>query len=372
MRDAIAWSYDLLNPEDQTLIQRLAVFVGGFTLEAAEAVCTASQEPAWDVLDGIASLTDKSLLRQDVGPGGHPRYQMLETVREFGLEQLKLAGEEDETRARHAGYFLRLSTSQGQDIEIQWNLDALQRVAADRDNVRQALAWCDVHEEFDALLQLSTLLFVAWTSPSNESSSWVERALERSRHIVSPARVRALNGAGILAMFQGDYARAADYIAEELKLAQALDDTYLTAEALINVGMLAYRRGEYAPAEARPSEALRTLQGTAKADPAAVLQIVRAFLILGDTALVQERFGRAAELYEEARARSPETGLDWGVSAISRPGSLEPAIAAATWDGRQASMPKVLLEPQKRSPRKASLAFRTGATPRWCSAPCWA
>jgi predicted ATPase/DNA-binding CsgD family transcriptional regulator len=318
MRAAIAWSYDLLTPEEQIPFRRLAVFVGGFTLEAAEAVGTAREGPSRDVLDGIASLTDKSLLRQDAGPDEHPRYHMLETVREFGLEQLALAGEEDETTAHHARYFVQLSASQGQDIQIQWSLDALQRVAADRDNVRQALAWCDAHEEFDALLQLCTLIFVAWTSPSPEGSPWVERALERSRHIVSPARVRALNGAGVLAMFQGDYVRAADYIAEELTLAQVLNDTYLTGEALINAGMLAYRRGEYAQAEARLDEALRTLQEPTEADPASVLQIVRSFLILGDTALVQEQFDRAAKRYSEALARSPETGLDWdwGLSDI--------------------------------------------------------
>jgi predicted ATPase/DNA-binding CsgD family transcriptional regulator len=316
MRDAIAWSYDLLMPDEQVLFRRLAVFIGGFTLDAAEAVVAANQGPAWDVLDGIASLTEKSLLRQEAGPNEDPRYQMLETVREFGLEQLALAGEEDETRARHAGYFVRLSTSQGEKIQIQWSLDALQRVAADRDNVRQALAWCDAHDELDALLQLSTLLFVAWTSPSQEGSSWVARSLERSRHIVSVARVQALNGAAILAMFQGDYVRAADYIAEELTMARALDDTYLTGEALINAGMLAYRRGEYGQAEARLDEAVCTLRGSTKGDPAAVLQIVRAFLILGDTALVQEQFDRAVDQYTEALAVSPETGLDWGLSDI--------------------------------------------------------
>ena len=327
MRDAIAWSYDLLTPAEQALFRRLAVFVGGFTLDAAESVGSGWPEagsaktrltpdrrlpaPA-SVLDLVSSLVDKSLLRQDVGPDGQPRYLMLETVREFGLEQLALAGEVDQARARHAAHFLHFAGGQGEEIRIQWNLEALQRVAAERDNVRQALVWYDEHEEFDSLLQLSTLLFVAWTSPTREGFSWVDRALTRSRHVASAARVRALNGAAILAMFQGDYARGASYVAEELALARELGDAYLFGEALINAGMLAYRQGEYGLAEARLTEALDTLDELARTDPAAAMQIVRTFLILGDTALVQERFDHATNRYAEALARSPETGLDWG------------------------------------------------------------
>ncbi|MGH2614029.1 MAG: LuxR C-terminal-related transcriptional regulator [Thermomicrobiales bacterium] len=335
MRNAIAWSYDLLDAEEQELFRRLAVFVGGVTLEAAEWIAGSglqvagtagdglsagpqppTQHPPPTTLEGIASLTDKSLLRQDVGADGEPRYLMLETVREFGLEQLAVTGEEHETRARHAGYFLRLSTIQGEGIQIQWSLAAVQRVAAERDNVRLALAWCDEHEEFDALLQLSTMLCVTWTSTYQEGWSRVERALERTRDVVSPAHVRALNGAGILALFQGDYTRAAGYFAEELALARALADAYLTGEALVNMGLLSYRRGECAQAEVQLDEALSTLHGPAKTDPAAVLHMVRALLILGDTALVQEQFDRAAARYSEALARAPEAGMDWGMSDI--------------------------------------------------------
>ncbi len=126
MRDTIAWSYDLLSPAEQTLFQRLAVFVGGCTLDSAEAVSGAFElsvsqvredvqppstprppDPSTAVFEGIASLTDKSLLRQEEGPDGEPRYRMFETVREYGLERLSESGEEDEIRARHAAFFLR-------------------------------------------------------------------------------------------------------------------------------------------------------------------------------------------------------------------------------------------------------------------------
>src|SRR6185436_91201 len=103
MRDTIAWSYELLPPEEQLLFRHLAVFIGGFTLEAAEAVIDPS---GIAVLEGVGSLIDKSLLRQEPGPGQDPRYTMLETMREFGLEQLSASGEEVTIRDAHAAWFL--------------------------------------------------------------------------------------------------------------------------------------------------------------------------------------------------------------------------------------------------------------------------
>ena len=113
MRAAIAWSHDLLTPEEQVLFRRLAVFAGGFTLEAAEAVASGSGEPGIDPFEGVASLLDKSLLRQEAGPGGEPRFSMLETVREFALEQLAASGEEAAIRERHAAWCLALAETAG-------------------------------------------------------------------------------------------------------------------------------------------------------------------------------------------------------------------------------------------------------------------
>ena len=105
MRDTIAWSYDLLTPEERILFRRLAVFVGGCTLEAAEAVANARDDLGIEVFEGIASLMDKSLLRQEDGPDGKPRFLMLETVREYGLEQLAANDEENWARQQHADHY---------------------------------------------------------------------------------------------------------------------------------------------------------------------------------------------------------------------------------------------------------------------------
>lgn len=316
MRDAIAWSYDLLTAPEQTLFRRLAVFVGGFSLEAAEAVAATPGNLELDPITGIASLVDTSLLQQQRGLDDEPRYTMLETIREFGLEQLSLAGEEEETRARHADYFHRLSAGLAHGIRTDWSLDAKQRVAAERDNVRLALAWCDEHEAFDALLQLCTMLFAVWSGPAEEGLAWVERALERSGHIASAARVQALQGAGILALFQEDYDRAAVYFAEHLALARELDDAFAMGVALLNAGHLANRRGDYEAVQAPIEEGLGLLREEVPTNPAAVLYTVRGLLILGDTALSQEQSERAADWYTQALALAPATGMDWGLSDI--------------------------------------------------------
>jgi predicted ATPase len=142
LRDAIAWSHDLLTPEEQALFRRLAAFVGGCTLEAAEAVGAAEGDSVLGVLEGIASLTDKSLLRQMGESDGEPRFVMLETIRDFALERLEASGEEAKVRDRHASWCLQLAerteASAFGDPEQRAQFDRLQ---ADYDNVRAALAW---------------------------------------------------------------------------------------------------------------------------------------------------------------------------------------------------------------------------------------
>ena len=181
MRDTIAWSYDLLSPEEQTLFRRLSVFAGGFTLEAAEAVGNAAGDLPLDVEAGIEALVDASLL-QVAEVVGESRFTMLETVREFGLERLEAAGESDAVRQRHARHFLASSDSLELGIYIPESRERLARVS-DHDNVRLALAWFDEHGEIDGLLQLCATAFGVWfaTGLYREGLHWIERALARSR-----------------------------------------------------------------------------------------------------------------------------------------------------------------------------------------------
>ena len=189
------------------------------------------------VLDGVIALVEQSLLRQMPGADDEPRYQMFETVREFGLEQLAAAGEADEARQRHADYFLSIAENLQHGIRMTEDLTGL---APERDNVRLALTWFDEHGDADALLRLSVLLYGIWLAPGlyREGLQWIDRALNRSSTVASAPRVRALAAAGHLALFQWDYARAATYIAEGLALARELGDPLLVGGALHIAGLL--------------------------------------------------------------------------------------------------------------------------------------
>jgi predicted ATPase/DNA-binding CsgD family transcriptional regulator len=140
MRDAIAWSYDLLTADEQRMCRRLAIFVDGFTLDAAVAFLG---EDAIGVLDGITSLVDSSLVRADVGANGEPRYRMLETVREFGREQLDACDETEATGDQHAAYYLALAEDRSPNVPVPGDERWLSRIVPELANVRLALSWFD-------------------------------------------------------------------------------------------------------------------------------------------------------------------------------------------------------------------------------------
>ena len=168
IRDSIAWSYDLLSQDEQHLFRRLAVFVGGFTLDAAEAVAGDSHGQA--LLNGLARLMESSLLRRYEGGTGDPRFGMLETVREYGLERLAESGEEAVIRDRHAVWCLGLA-EQYREGEGPWveDLGWLSRVEAEHDNVRAALAWLERTGDVEGLLRLAGATQPFWDVRSNQA-----------------------------------------------------------------------------------------------------------------------------------------------------------------------------------------------------------
>ena len=160
LRAAIAWSYDLLDAGEQMLFRRLAVFVGGCTLEAAEAVCNASGDLPLEVLDGLATLVDTSLLRQEADADGEPRFVMLETIREYALEQLETSGELEDARRRHASFFLAQAERLSQGVDQASWLDTMDM---EHDNLRAALAWSRMApENLIVGLQLAIALEPFW------------------------------------------------------------------------------------------------------------------------------------------------------------------------------------------------------------------
>ncbi|MGH2560714.1 MAG: ATP-binding protein, partial [Thermomicrobiales bacterium] len=235
MRDAIAWSYELLSPHEQTIFQRLSLFTGGFTLEAAEAVARGQGENAESltpdsrlltpILDGITSLVDKSLLRPIDGADGERRYVMLETIREFGLEQLAVGEDETDARDRFATWYLTFAAQEPaelrqQAIDPRW----LRRVDPELGNLRATLYWLTERGEAAAALSMCSNLIVFWflRGTLQEVTDWFERALALPAQEDVPPRVRAkaLTDLGYVNYLRGDLDSAERLIGEGLALWQ--------------------------------------------------------------------------------------------------------------------------------------------------------
>ncbi|MGH2532324.1 MAG: tetratricopeptide repeat protein [Thermomicrobiales bacterium] len=260
MRNAIAWSYDLLDQGAQTLFRRLAVFAGGCTLAAAEAVGAGEGEPTGNVLAGIETLVDASLLRPEDQADGEVRLAMLETVREYARERLAASGEENLTRRRHAAYFLALAEEAAPGLQGLQQRAWLARLEADHDNLRAALAWFERAGEVALGLRLANALSQFWTIHGHlsEGLDWVERAIDRTRGDATLAglRANALIDAAWLAFHRGAYARSDTFAREGLAVARELDDAPLMSKAWNGLAAVAHLQGDYVQAETCGRQAL--------------------------------------------------------------------------------------------------------------------
>jgi tetratricopeptide (TPR) repeat protein len=249
LRGAIEWSHDLLDEPKRRLFARLAVFVGGCTLEAAEAVCG----PDLDVLDGLASLVDESLVRRTETLDGDARFGMLETIREFASERLAQSGDEDDLRRRHAEWVLSFAVEAephlvGED-QVLW----LNRAEREHDNVRTALQWALDHGEADVGLRIGAPLWRFWQQRGHlrEGRRWMESLLslpsaaERTAH-----RAKALGAAGSLAYWQNDYEATEIWYRESVDIYREVGDKRSLADALYNMAFIPMIKGETQPAQA--------------------------------------------------------------------------------------------------------------------------
>ena len=205
LRATIAWSVDLLPGDQQVLLRRLAVFAGGATLEAVEAVCAGNG----DALDGLTGLVEQSLVRQREERDDEPRFAMLETIREFALEQLRDSGEERTVREAQAAWSLSLAEQAESALSGPEEVDWLARLDAERDNLRGALEWAADAGEPELALKLSTALWPVWTRQGQvmEGQRWLERTLAKSG-ASDVARAEALYRLGSSAIDLSEYARA--------------------------------------------------------------------------------------------------------------------------------------------------------------------
>jgi non-specific serine/threonine protein kinase len=248
MRHAIAWSHDLLSEEEQRVFRQLAVFAGGCTLEAAEAVVTG--DGPLDVFGGLASLVDKSLLRQEEGGDGAPRFRMLETVREFGVERLEASGEGEALRERHATYFRRVASRGAAALRGPDDIDWHTPLEVEHDNFRAALEWL-IAMDSAAAWEMASALGEFWYSNSHfsEGRRWLNRVLTLPQAGASSvAKHDVLHWAGMLVHYQGDPALATTLLTRALAEARGLDDARRIALTLQGLGICAEDSGAYAQA----------------------------------------------------------------------------------------------------------------------------
>ena len=372
LRGTIAWSYDLLSEPEQRLFRRLAVFVGGCTLAAAEAVTRdhwhiagwtvegeelkAEAEPLsfavggdeGDVLDGVASLLDKSLLRQEEDGTGEPRFTMLETIREFALEELEAKGEGPTLRRQHAAYYLRLAEEAEPLLRGPQAPAWLDRLEAEHDNLRGALTWSLRDPTRTALgLRLAAPLVWFWYRRGylSEGRQWLDRLLAHSAGVPVAVRAKALSAAGTLAhgqtdhiqasrlheaalalyrelghsqgiayslgnlaaqaLYLGDTERAARLLEEGRTLIAQTDDTWTQADMLNTAGILAFNQGEYEAAEALYEESLRRVRelGDRHFEAISLYNLGEVAQMQGKYSLATARFQTCLELAQAMRER---------------------------------------------------------------------
>jgi predicted ATPase len=331
LRGAMDWSYGLLTPEEQTLFRRLSVFVGGCTLEAVEAVCDTRQDLGLDVLNGMASMVDKSLAQQSEQSSGEPRLVMLETIREYGLEQLAASGDEAATRRAHAAYYLVVAEegAVGGTDPAQW----LERVDVEHDNMRAALDWLTQTGNADWGMRLATALFRFWETREHftEGRDRVARLLKLPDAAArNQKRVRTLFAGGVLAFDQGDLTAAQELLEESLSIARELKDYSGIAVSLNALAVFFRDRGELVQASAVFEESLALCRELGDLKAAA-----RALSNLASVVRLQGDYARARSLYEECAARFADLGdragmawsLDYQGDVAREQGEMETARA---------------------------------------------
>ena len=316
LRAAMDWSYDLLNAAEQKLFRRLSVFVGGCNLESVEAVCDTKGDLELDLLDGMASMVDKSLVRQIDQAKSESRFLMLETIREYALEKLETSGEEALTRRAHAAYYLVLAEEKATEQSGAEGAEWLERFEFEHDNFRAALESLTETGDVEWGLRLGTALFRFWEIREYlaEGRDRLGRLLKLAGAAVpTKAHARALFAAGVLAREQGDYPSAETLISQSQAIASQLGDKTSVAISLNALAVFARDRGDLAIARALFEESLVLWResGDQKAVARAVSNLANVLKLQGD-------YGSARSLYAESlaifRGLGDLAGVAWSLN----------------------------------------------------------
>jgi predicted ATPase/DNA-binding CsgD family transcriptional regulator len=297
LRDTIQWSYDLLTTEEQRLFRRLSVFVAGCTLEGLETVCAALPDAAGQVLEGVTSLLDKSLLQQSEPEVGAPRLGMLETLREYGLECLLESAEAQAVQRAHADYYLHLAEEAVPRLKGAEQLAWLANLSREQENLRAALGWLIEREEGELALRLSATLWWFWFLHGDwsEGRRWLEAVLQLpSTETPTTARATVMSGAGELAWSLGDHETAQRLLSESVTLARELGNKRELAGSLVILGVVLQEQGELAAGRSYVEEGLALCRQLGR-----TWDLARLLLNAGLTAQRQRERLQAAALFQE-------------------------------------------------------------------------
>jgi len=327
LRATLDWSWDLLSGPEQLLLRRLCVFAGGWTLEAAQAVCTGDDLAAHRIASLLAGLVDKSLVvRVAESPGangGTTRYRLLETIQAYASERLVESGEGDRKRARHAAFFLRLAEEADANLTDSEQAVWLERLDADYPNLRAVLDGCvsvattRAQANTGLGLRLCVVLGRFWMTRGQfaEGRKWLAALLpcgmanEARRTAPDLLLVRALSTAGVFALIQGDFVAARPYLEEGLVLARDLADDSGIAKLLNNLGMLAAYEERLGEARQHYEECLRRAEAVNDKE-----SISRACNNLGNVATATQEYGLAKTYYERSLAVDRARGVPFDIA----------------------------------------------------------
>jgi predicted ATPase/class 3 adenylate cyclase len=319
LRAAIDWSYALLDEAEKALFRRLAIFVGGWSLKAAEAVCvtdveTTAELDIFGVLEGTGSLVDKSLIRRiesmEAYDDADPRFLMLETIREYALERLNESGETESTSRRHAQYFLELAERAAPGLEGANQEKWLGVFETEHDNVRSALAYLLALRDGPAMSRLALAAGRFWRLRGHfaEGRRWLQEALD-TRDTDDATRGKLLYRAGSIASRQSDFAESQRLQSEGLALARTAGDRENVANCLNGLGVIALAQGDDGRASEYFNQSLIEYRDVGDAwGTAACLQN------LGNIALGRNQYDVARSLYTESLAQWRELDDSWGIA----------------------------------------------------------
>ena len=314
LRGTLNWSYSLLNAAEQSLFRRLSVFTGGCTLEAVEAVCDTKGDLGFDVLDGMASMMNKSLIQQ-LGGVAADRFLMLSMIREYAQERLAESGEEFVTRRAHAAYYIVLGEECGGELSThpEW----LDRFDLEHQNFREALEFLIRTADADWGMRLGAALFHFWETREHfaESRAFLERLLHVPGAVQLKMRARLLFYTGVLAGSQGDFDSAQKLHGESLKACRDLQDHRGVAVALNALGVTARDRGDLDTACSLFEQCVATWRELGSS-----IETARALSNLANVVRLQGNNARAHALYDEClaifHAAGDSTGVAWTLNYL--------------------------------------------------------